>query len=323
MNRSIGIFSLAFAALLSGCGFDDPARETRVYKVIDGCQLKVDVFRPAALGQRPAILWLHGGGLIAGCRDMLGARGTKAQLQRYMRAGIVVVAVDYRLAPETKLAGILDDIRDAYRWTRTRGAAEFSIDSNRVALVGHSAGGYLALLGGVYLEPRPSAIVSFYGYGEILGDWCTHPSAYFVEKNPIAEGEARASAGDGIISHACYPTKRNRFYEFCRQRGLWTKEVTGFDPLTDSTLLMRFCPLLNITPEYPPTLLLHGDKDHDVPYEQSLLMEKKLELAGVRHGLITLAGLDHGFDYTNWNDAQVRAAFDSASVFLMNSVNTR
>jgi dipeptidyl aminopeptidase/acylaminoacyl peptidase len=72
-------------------------------------------------------------------------------------------------------------------------------------------------------------------------------------------------------------------------------------------------------PAYPPTLLLHGDKDHDVPYEQSLLMEKKLEVAGVKHKLITLVGLDHGFDYSSWTDTQVRSSFDSVLAFLKNS----
>ena len=310
------LLALWVTTILSACNMSDLPRRTIVYKRVGGCEIKADVFRLPGKDIRPAIIWLHGGGLIAGCRDMLGAKATREQLTRYAHAGFVVIAVDYRLAPETKLGEILEDVRDAYGWTRAEGARQFGIDSDRIALVGHSAGGYLALLGGMYLEPRPKAIVSFYGYGDITGDWCTRPAAYFREKGLVLEEDARASVGDEIISQACYPTTRNRFYEYCRQRGLWTKAVTGLDPSTDSTLLMRFCPLTNVTADYPPTLLLHGDKDNDVPYAQSVRMAEKLELAGVKHRLITLVGRDHGFDYTNWQDQEVSDSFDSVIAFL-------
>lgn len=291
-------------------------RKTYVYKRVGECEIKADVFRPERNDVRPAIIWLHGGGLVAGCRDMIGAKGTREQLAQYLDAGLVVIAIDYRLAPETKLAEIVEDVRDAYRWAREKGPTEFRIDPDRIALVGHSAGAYLALLVGTYLEPRPRAIVSFYGYGDITGDWCVRPSAYFREKRTISEEEARASVGTSAITQSCYPTKRDRFYVYCRQQGLWAKEVTGFQHAVDATSLAALCPSMNVTKEYPPTLLLHGNKDNDVPYEQSTLMSEKLKQAGVKHRLITLTGLDHGFDYTHWKDQEVRAAFDSTLAFL-------
>ena len=51
-----------------------------------------------------------------------------------------------------------------------------------------------------------------------------------------------------------------------------------------------------MTKQFPPTLLLHGDKDTDVPYEQSVLMAEALKRHGVEHQLITMTNRGHGFD---------------------------
>jgi dipeptidyl aminopeptidase/acylaminoacyl peptidase len=75
--------------------------------------------------------------------------------------------------------------------------------------------------------------------------------------------------------------------------------VTGHDPDTEPQVFDAFCPLRNVTPDYPPTLLLHGDQDTDVPYQQSVLMAEALEQHGVEHRLITAANGGHGFDGAN------------------------
>ena len=62
--------------------------------------------RPAGRGPFPVVLWIHGGALIFGDRGMLPAD----ERERYLRAGLAVVSIDYRLAPETKLDGILEKI---------------------------------------------------------------------------------------------------------------------------------------------------------------------------------------------------------------------
>ena len=55
-------------------------------------------------------------------------------------------------------------------------------------------------------------------------------------------------------------------------------------------------PVRNVTADYPPTLLLHGTADTDVPYEQSTMMAAELKTHGVVHQLITLPKGEHGFD---------------------------
>lgn len=105
-------------------------RQTYVYKKVGDCEIRADVYRLQQDGVRPAILYIHGGALIFGHRG--GVR--HAELTRYLQAGFVVVSIDYRLAPETELAGIVQDVEDAYRWVRREGPALFKIDPDRVAV---------------------------------------------------------------------------------------------------------------------------------------------------------------------------------------------
>jgi acetyl esterase/lipase len=90
-----------------------------------------------------------------------------------------ILKIDYRLAPETKLDAILEDIDAAYGWLRKEGSRE-GLDADRVAVVGHSAGGYLTLMAGCRFSPKPAALVSFYGYGDIAGDWYSRPDPYYL-----------------------------------------------------------------------------------------------------------------------------------------------
>ncbi len=314
--RELEHICVAAVAVFWGCIAPNTPKETYVYKQVGQCKIKADVYRLPGNDIRPALVWLHGGGLIMGDRDMLGAAATREQLRGYLNAGFVVVAIDYRLAPETKLPEIMNDIRDAYHWILDRGPTEFNIDPGRVALVGHSAGAYLALLGGVSLKPRPKAVVSFYGYGDIAAVWYTRPSEYYLKAKRVTREEAYASVGSSMISENPFPSRRERFYVYCRQTGLWPKEVAGFDPEKNAAELRALCPLWNITSDFPPTLLLHGDKDDDVPYEQSVLIAERLKQCGVAHRLVTMAGLGHAFDLTTRNNPKVNEAFDSTVTFL-------
>ena len=87
---------------------------------------------------------------------------------------------------------------------------------------------------------------------------------------------------------------RGRFYLYLRQNGLWTKEVTGFDPATERAKLDPYCPVRNVSPEYPPTLLVHGTEDTDVPYQLSADMAKEFARHKVPHELVTVTGAGHG-----------------------------
>lgn len=269
---------------------------THTYKTVDGHELLVDVFRAESdsVKMRPAIIYLHAGALIQGFRGWL----RPWQLQTYIDAGFVLASIDYRLAPETKLPEILADVEDAYYWLRDEGPKQFNIDPDRIAVVGHSAGGYLALSLGYRVEPRPRAVVSFYGYGDVTGDWYSQPSDVFNEEPKISEDQARSSVGNKVISGTPFDMdhRRGDFYIWSRQQGVWPIEVSGRNPKVDQEWFRSFEPIRNVNSDYPPTFLLHGGKDTDVPFDQSVRMAEVLENQSIPYELKTDPEWGHMFD---------------------------
>jgi acetyl esterase/lipase len=288
---------------------------------VQDCQIPADIYRSPGDEQRPVILWIHGGALIFGDRSMLPPE----QVELYLTAGYTVVSIDYRLAPETKLQAIREDVRDAYDWVISQGPVLFNVDPDRLAVVGHSAGGYLTLMAGFSVHPRPKALVSFYGYGDIVGEWYSRPDPYYNQVPAVAPETARQGVGGTVITGS-QAHQRWLFYLYCRQQGLWPNEVTGTNPLTAPWEFKKFCPEQNVTQDYPPTLLLHGDKDTDVPYELSVQMAKALKEQHVPHRLITMKGLGHAFDSlpnglherepSGLKHPKVAGAFDAVLAFL-------
>ncbi|HTS29967.1 MAG TPA: alpha/beta hydrolase [Bryobacteraceae bacterium] len=296
--------------LLAGAATPE-SKTTYTYKTAGGCAIQADVYRTSSASRGPAVLWIHGGALIMGHRG--GIPG--AQLSRYLEAGFTVVSIDYRLAPETKLPEILEDVTDAYGWLREKGPDLFGIDPSRIAVVGHSAGGYLTLVSGYRFHPRPRALVSFYGYGDIVGDWYSRPDPFYSRQPAVSKDAAFASVGTKAISGAPGPNDRDRFYLYCRQQGLWPNLVAGLDPREQPKAFDAFCPLRNVTRDYPPAMLLHGDQDTDVPFTQSELMAKELERNGVEHEFVRIPGGGHGFD-RDMSDPRAADAFHRVMAFL-------
>ncbi len=273
-----------------------PPVTTYTYKRVKNLEIKADVYRTNVGGTpSPVVIWIHGGGLMGGGRQREKAP-ERAWVARMLAAGITVVSIDYRLAPETKLPAIIEDMEDAFRWARERGPELFGADPERIGVAGSSAGGYLALTSGFRVKPRPRAIATYWGYGEIIGPWYSQPSAH-PRHNTIKVSEAEAwrnVSGPPVANGADRPGGHGAFYQFCRQRGLWPREVSGWDPHAEPEKFNPYMALKNVTPDYPPTLLVHGEADTDVPFEQSAMMAAELERHGVEHQLIRVPGAEHG-----------------------------
>ena len=283
-------------------------KKTFVYKHIDGCEIKGD-FYEAARTHAPLIVYIHGGGLIWGSRqDMMSE-----QIELYLRHGFHVCTIDYRLAPETKLAGIVSDIEDALTWLRNEGAQQFPFDPEKIAVIGSSAGAFLALQTGTFAM-KPKAIISFYGYGSILGEWYHKPSTHYQKMTNVPEMLARQLIQNKTISEAPIE-RRYAIYMYCRQQGKWNEFVSDKNPITDAEELAAFCPIQHIAPDYPATLLLHGTKDEDVPYEESVAMRDALTTVGIKNELITIENGKHVFD-EEMKAPAVKTAFVKVIDFL-------
>ena len=249
-------------------------KKTFIYKTVGKTPIHADLYQTTGKTKlKPAIIWIHGGALIFGSRTDL----PEEQMKFYLKAGYSVISIDYRLAPETKLPEIVEDIKDAVQWVRANGPHLLRIDSTKIFIIGHSAGAYLTLMSGYFLRNPPQGIVSFYGYGSILSEWFNKPDSFYSTKNLISEEKATKLIQDSIIT-GFSSNDRNDLYYYGRQRGIWPRIISNHDPIKEPEWFNRYCPIKNINSNYPPVLLLHGDKDLDVPFIESVLMDKELEL---------------------------------------------
>jgi acetyl esterase/lipase len=313
----LGITAGAIGLWLAGaaCGravAEQPTqlKRTFTYKSVGDVQIEADVYCVADDVRRPVLVWIHGGALIFGGRGEVPARFIEAALGE----GYVLVSIDYRLAPEVKLPEVANDVFDALQWVRDRGPELFAADPSRLVVAGESAGGYLTLLCGAAASPKPTALLAYYGYGTIDGPWYMKPSEFYRTKLPLVDPqEAQATVGRQVVTSAGIRDGRGKYYLYLRQNGLWPGAVTGFK-LDQPRLFDPYCPARNVWADYPPTLLIHGTEDTDVPYAESASMAVALKQAGVRHELITLPGAGHGL--AGGDATQVAYAHAAALAFI-------
>ncbi|WHY20400.1 alpha/beta hydrolase [Paenibacillus sp. G2S3] len=283
-------------------------KKTIIFKENDQFTIKADFYETNRT-HAPAIVYIHGGGLLWGDREDL----SEEMIQLYTNNGFALFSIDYRLAPRSTLSDILEDVQDSLLWLANEGPEQFSIDPSRIAVVGSSAGGFLALCTGTFtLKPR--AIVSFYGYGDISAPWALEPSKFYCEKDIVSKEIAKSTVSDQIITNASVD-ERFLLYLYARQSGQWIQEVTGLNPSLHKEELLKFCPIHHVTKDFPPTLLLHGTNDVDVPYEQSVFMRAALVKEGVPAKLITIPNGEHVFE-KDFDNPVVQKALHQVIDFL-------
>jgi acetyl esterase/lipase len=284
----------AIAAARQGDQADKPLiKTTHVYKTVGDVKVEADVYRPEGAEARPVVVWIHGGALIVGSRSQV----PKQILELCTRERFVFVSLDYRLAPEVKLPEIAADVQDAFRWLREQGPKLFGADTRRIVVTGGSAGGFLTMLSGVLCSPKPTALVAYWGYGDIDGEWTRSKSTNHGVPVPREEALAAVNKNGKVLTNTDDPAEgkaRGGYYRHLRQTGGWSMGVTGIDVEKEPGKLDRFCPVKQITRDYPPILMIHGTKDTDVPYFCSTDMARELTKHGVKHELLTLEGAEHG-----------------------------
>ena len=198
-----------------------------------------------------------------------------------------------------------------------KGPNFFGADPNRVAAMGSSAGGYLTLTAGFKVQPRLKALVSFWGYGDLIGDWYSTPSPHERHRRVVMTREEALAQVDGppISNAADREGNGGAFYQHCRQHGIWPQQVSVWNPKEQPEKFYPFMPVKNVSCEYPPTLLIHGTADSDVPYEQSVMMAAEFRRHGVEHELLTVEGAEHGL--AGATPGEREAAYASAVRFAL------
>lgn len=285
--------------------------ETFTYKKASKLEIKLDLHRMAGKEVLPLAVWIHGGALINGHRADISDRVAN----NLLNTGFALASIDYRLAPETFLPAIIEDLEDAFTWLQNH-AKDLRIQPGKVAVLGSSAGGYLTFTAGYRVNPRPTCLVPFWGYGDLIGEWYSTPSNHIRHNNVKLTSEYVHQQVNGPpISDARQRKGRGGdFYNWCRQTGRWPFEVTGWDPHSKPEIFFPFMPLKNVTKNYPPTLMVHGTRDTDVPFEQSILMQQQFLKHGVEHELVPIKNGEHGL--SGGDPKQIDTAFQSVLVFV-------
>ncbi len=212
-------------------------------------------------GLRPAVVSMHGGGLVIGTYDTDDAL-FDAWCPRF---GIVGVSVEYRLAPESPYPGPLDDCYAALQWTHEH-AEELGIDRDRIGLRGISAGAGLAA--GLALLARDR--------GEV-------PVAFQLLDAPMLDDRqvTPSSQVDGLL---VWSRQANTF-----GWRAYLGDRFGTDDVPEYAAAARAVDLSELPPAFVSVGAIDGFRDEAVDYAQ------RLNQAGVPCELHVYPGLPHGY----------------------------
>lgn len=232
------------------------------YKNINGKSLQLDIYRPKNLEKpAPLLIFIHGGGWSGGQRsDYL------VYLATFAKRGYVTATVSYRLLNDGPWPACAEDITDAVQWFYNNGET-YGYDPDRIAVIGGSAGGHLALLAAYEWEKtggsinstsvpeknhRIKAVVDFYGPVDLTTEYArTHPT---------------------VTSFL----------------------VKSFEEAPE--IYIEASPVHYLDKNDPPTIIFQGTSDNTVPASQSVLLKEKLDSLGVPAELYRLPLWPHTMD---------------------------
>jgi acetyl esterase/lipase len=265
-----GICSILFVLILAvGAGAQVKPADLEiipdvVYGHKDGMALTFDVFKPKTHPNGAAIIFMVSGGWISAWAppDQIAPR-----YQEFYDKGFTVITLRHGSSPKYLIPEIVADVRRGVRFIRFN-ARRWGIDPNRLGVYGASAGGHLSLMIG--LDPDN-------GDPNAKEDWMKESDrvaaivAYFppVDLRPIVRGLNAPPTG----------TVLDRFPALN-----FEKEKAA-----------DYSPIVFVTPDDPPTLLIHGDKDELVNISNSQIMFEALKKNNVKTDFITIPGAGHGF----------------------------
>ncbi len=241
-----------------------------VIKIKSDLYLKhASIFSNPSQTAKAVILYFHGGGLIFGQRDDL----PDFHLQELCNAGYMIVTFDYPLAPTSKIAQIIDDVKDSIQLY----AEQPLIFSHAVLpyfLWGRSAGAYLCLLAASHSYAKPPlGVISYYGYGFLADHWFNQPSPFYCRLPRISEeciiSKSEKATPIGLLE-TCYS-----LYICARQQGKWIDQLFNErEKYFYRDFSLRFAQDFSLT---QPIFLAHSINDPDVPYQEFLALSTLLK----------------------------------------------
>lgn len=257
-----------------------PRAEARdiIYRQVDGIALRLDVYEglPDAARPAPVLVHFHGGGWARGARPE-----SWTGFRPYLNAGMGLVTVQYRLAEQAKAPAAVQDARCALKWVADN-AQRFGFDPARIIVTGTSAGGHLAAM-----------------------------AAYLPADNDIDSPECRGAPRAAALIDFYGPTDLTQWRPAAEGRHPTVARWIG-DGADAARLEQNMSPLHWLSPDSPPSFIIHGDADPVVPFGQSLALKARLDTAGVPAEMVRVPGGGHGRFPPEWR----RNISDQAIEFL-------
>jgi acetyl esterase/lipase len=239
------------------------------YAKPDGTALKLDLFLPANEGKpTPLVIWIHGGGWQGGSKEGCPAIGL-------VRDGFAVASVDYRLTDQATFPAQIFDCKAAVRFLRAH-AKENNIDPERLGCWGASAGGHLVAL-----------------LGTTIGEKACEGAEL---------GSAEQSSAVQCVCDWFGPTDFREYKAQSSDVAPMLVKLFGGKMSEKQELVKLASPALHVEKsgkKYPPFLIVQGDQDPLVPWQQSQELADKLKAAGASVELVIVKGAGHGFGEQN------------------------
>ena len=227
-----------------------------------GLALTMDAFRPTQDANGAGVLFMVSGGWYS---RWAPPEQTQTLFQPLTDKGFTVFAVRHGSSPKFSIPEAVDDVRRSVRFVRSN-ADRFAVDPDRLGVYGMSAGGHLSLMLGTAADD---------------GD----PDA----EDPLLRESSRVQA---VVAYVAPTDLRIMVWEA-------PDHLPAYDqfPALDLDLesAAEFSPLVHVTPDDAPALLLVGDKDELVPFEHSQNSHAAFEEHDVDSKLVVLEGAGHGF----------------------------
>ncbi|ABA21077.1 Esterase/lipase/thioesterase [Trichormus variabilis ATCC 29413] len=240
----------------------------------DGISLRLNIYRPQQIGKYPGIVVIHGGGWQSGSPE------NNADFSRYMAArGYTVFAITYRYAPTYKFPAQLDDVRSALTFIQQH-ATEYETDINRIAILGRSAGGQLAMLTAYQQNALPiRAVISYYAPSNLAKGYREPPTPDPLNVRSVLEA------------------------------------FLGGTPDQVPEQYTKASPINYVNRPLPPTLLIHGGRDHIIQIIFPRTLFQSLQNSGNKAILLEIPWAEHAFDYI-FNGASNQLALYHTERFL-------
>ncbi|SMD32467.1 Acetyl esterase/lipase [Reichenbachiella faecimaris] len=225
-----------------------------IYKQVDSWQGRLDLYYPMdTTVLHPLVINIHGGGWSHGVKE--SQRGFVS----FFKNNFVVANVEYRLENQTKAPAAIEDVRCALIYLLNQ-VQYYGIDSDKIVLMGGSAGGHLALMAGLLNNNRLFDVDCSYDKEiQILA---------IIDKYGVTDLEPVRQWGSA-------------------KKWLGTQ-------VNDLPFVKSVSPINYVNSGSPAIFIAHGDADPIVPYDQSVQLRQRLQSVGVKSEFITVKGGLHG-----------------------------